>query len=954
MFKTMNMKKLWIAALAVLISGGAMAQQADPMLESIPADPEVRIGRLDNGMTYYLRHNEKPKGQADFYILHDVGAIQEEDNQQGLAHFLEHMAFNGTKHMEGKRMIKYLEKVGVNFGRNLNAGTSWDYTVYLMTDVPTSRQGIIDSALLVLHDWSHFITLDPREIDNERGVICEELRTRDGAQWRSTIAMLGAIGRGTRYEHRNLIGHLEGLKSFPHEAIRDFYNRWYRPDYQAVIVVGDIDVDAVEAQIRTLMADIPAAPADAPRKEEIHVPANEEPIVSIYADPEIQQSTAMMVFKREATPKPYRSTTAMVMQELLLDLYDRMANERLHEIAMRPDAPFTSASVGNGALGIIPTLEGTILQVSAREGELNQALTAAYVELERMRRYGFAQGELDRAREKMFSALEQEYNNRNDRENSRFVNEYIANFRMNDAIPDADTKWMLSREILDNLPVEAINQVAAQLTVPANNIVVVINVPEKEGLARPTEEQIAAILSSTLQAGEEVIEPFEDNSVKEPLIADPESLKGRPVVKESENAAMGTLEWTLENGARIIVKPTAFKADEIRFFATAKGGAALIADDDEAAIARIFLPAVRSMSGLAGFSNVDLGKVLAGKTASIGASVDTYDHGFAGATTPKHLETMMQLLYLNFTAPRFDESDFNTVKSRYAAALKNLNTNPDYVFQKRVTGDLTGGSPRRQIVSVELLEKMDFERLKAINAVLYPDADDFTFVFVGNVDPAVLKPLAEKYIGSIPSDKQASLGYKDDGVRHTLGERADDFRAPMQQPKVSICQRMLLRQPYTLRNKLTAQLLAEALNSRYLESIREEKGGTYGVHVSANSLGKPIEQMVLLIQFDTNGEMADELMEIVRKEIETIAAEGPRAEDIEKTREYLLKEYANGLEKNGAWAGYLERYYAEGMDWLTPYPETLKSITCDDVKSLAAELLAKRDIYTVIMRPEQQ
>ncbi len=948
------MKKLWIAVLAIMMAGGAVAQQGNPMMEPIPADKAVRIGKLDNGMTYYLRHNEKPKGQADFYILHDVGAIQEEDDQQGLAHFLEHMAFNGTKNMEGKQMIKYLEKVGVNFGRNLNAGTSWDYTVYQMTDVPTSRQGIIDSALLVLHDWSHFITLAPEEIDNERGVICEELRTRDGASWRSTIAMLGAIGRGTRYEHRNLIGHLDGLKSFSHEALRNFYHRWYRPDYQAVIVVGDIDVYAVEAQIKTLMADIPAPSADAPRKEEIHVPDNEAPIISIFADPEMPQTSAMLLFKREAAPKQYRNTVAMVMQDLVLGFYDRMANERLHEIAMQPDAPFTSAYVGNGSVGIIPTLEGTIMEVSAREGELNKALTAAYVELERIRRYGFTQGEFERAREKMLSAAEKEYNNRNDRENNRFVNEYITHFRMNEAIPDAETQWQMTRTMLEQIPLAAINQVAAQLTLPNNNIVVVINVPEKEGLAKPTEEEIAAILTSTYNAGEEVVKPFEDNSVKEPLIADPDALKGRPVVKESANAAMGTTEWTLKNGARIVVKPTAFKADEIRFFATAKGGTALLEDDDEAAIARNFLAAVRSMSGLGNFSNVDLGKVLAGKNASVGVSVDSYDHGFVGSTTPKHLETMMQLLYLNFTAPRFDEKDFNTIKDKYAAALKNLNTNPDYVFQKRASDDLTNSPARRQIVSTELLDKMQFDRLQAINATLYPDADDFTFVFVGNVDPVVLKPLVEKYIGSIPSDKQAELGYKDDGVRQVPGQKVDDFRTPMQQPKVSILQRMLVPKPYTLRNHLTAQLLAEALSARYLESIREEKGGTYGVHVAAQTSDKPVEQTALVIQFDTNEAMADELMEIVRKEIETIAAEGPRAEDIEKTREYLLKEHANGLEKNGAWAQHLERYYAEGVDWVNTYPDTLKSITYDDIKGLAAELLSRNDIFTVIMRPEQQ
>ena len=478
-------------AAAVFAAGSAMAQ-FDPM-QPIPADKEVRTGRLDNGLTYYIRHNEKPKGQADFYILHNVGAIQEEDDQQGLAHFLEHMAFNGTKNLPGKQLIEYLETVGVKFGYNLNAGTSWDQTVYNISDVPTSRQGIIDSAMLILHDWSHFIALRPEEIDSERGVIMEELRTRDGASWRSTMKLLQALGKGTRYEHRNLIGYLDGLKSFEHDALERFYKKWYRPDYQAIVIVGDLDAEATEARLKSLMADIPAPAADAAQKEVIVVPDNEEPIVSIYTDPEMQGSRVQLFIKRPAIPTQMNDKVAWEVVNVIESFLTTMENARLQEIAMQPDAPFLGAGMGSGdVIGIIPTLNATAFTAMTQDGKLAEGFEALYTEMEKIRRHGFTQSEFERAQENLMRQVERTYANRNDRTNEQFVNIYLENYRKNEPMPDAETEWKLDSMLIKMLNVETVNAFAKETIQPTNQVIV-ITAPEKEGIANPTEEEILAI-----------------------------------------------------------------------------------------------------------------------------------------------------------------------------------------------------------------------------------------------------------------------------------------------------------------------------------------------------------------------------------------------------------------------------------------------------------------------------
>lgn len=935
------MKKLMMLAVAAFAAAGAMAQMNQP----IPADPELRTGKLENGMTYYIRHNDKPKGQADFYILHDVGAIQENDSQQGLAHFLEHMAFNGTKNLPGKQLTEYLETVGVKFGANLNAGTSWDQTIYNISDVPTSREGIIDSALLILHDWSHFIALEPKEIDSERGVIMEELRTRDGASWRSTMKLLQALGKGTKYEHRNLIGYLDGLKNFQHKELEDFYAQWYRPDYQAVVVVGDIDVDAVESKIKALMADIPAPAADASHKETIVVPDNEEPIVSIFTDPEMQGTKVQLFIKRPALPKQMGNTIVAEANNVIEAYMTTMENARLQEIAMQPDAPFLGAGMGTGdVIGIIPTLNATVFVAMTQDGKLARGFEALYTELEKVRRYGFTQGEFERAQENLMRQAERTYANRNDRRNGEFVQSYLNNYSKNSPIPDAETEWQLDSMLIKMLNVDAVNAFAVQTITPANQVIIV-NAPEKEGLTTPTAEELLAIRDK-VAAGE--VTAYEDNVVKEPLIPEGTVLKGSPVKKTAEDAKLGTTEWTLANGAKVVVKHTDFKADEVRMSAVAKGGLSVLSDGEF--YMGEMMPAVNSMSGVGKFSATELKKQLSGKSASVQPAVENYSSAIKGVCSPKDIETMLQLLYLNFTQPRFDRADYDNLIKMVRSQLENARTNPDFLMQEKVIDVTYGDNPRRQMISNEIVDKFDFEQLPAIYAKLYPGANGFVFTFVGNIDPETLKPLVEKYIGSIPAAKKP-LNYIDDKVAPVKGEVTEEFTAPMQQPKVSVLYYYSGKMPYTFKDRMALSFLAQALNSRYLISIREEKGGTYGVRVKGSTEYIPHQTYDMTISFDTNEEMADELCEIVLKEIQEIAENGPKTEDIEKNREFMLKNWKNSLELNQGWMNYIQAKYGSGLNYVGEYEQAVRDLTNADVQALAKKILADGNLVKVVMRP---
>ena len=943
------MRKLFLSVFAAVVAFTAVAQQRvnGPAPEFIPNDPAVRTGQLENGMKYYIRHNDKQKGLADFYIIHNVGAIQEDDNQQGLAHFLEHMAFNGTNNLPGKMLIEWCEKVGIKFGANLNAGTSWDYTQYLIKDVPVSRQGVVDTAMLILHDWSHFITLDHDEIDKERGVIQEELRTRDGASWRSTINLLKTLFKGTKYEHRNLIGHLDGLQSFTYDDIKSFYDKWYRPDYQAVVIVGDIDAEKVEAQVKSLMADIPAPAADAATKEVIIVPDNKEPIVSIFEDPEMLESDISLFIKRPALPDYVRNTVQAEMLSLINSLGGTMANARLSEIAMKPNAPFTNAHIGNGGVGICPTLDGLTVGVGTKDGELMKGFEAALVELERIRRHGFTEGEFERAKAQVLRREEQAYNNRNDRMNGQYVNRYLSAFRRNSAFPDAELEWKMDSAIIAQLPLVAINQTFASYITDHNNVVIV-NAPKKEGVVNPTEAQILEAIAKV--KGSEIA-PYQDNTVKEPLIAPNAKLKGSKVKKSGANATLGTTEWTLKNGVKVVVKPTTFKADEVQIQMVSQAGISCLSDEDYNT--GKYLSLVTSQMGLSKFSATELRKQLSGKSASTAVAPDDYTTAVHGNGSPKDLETILQLLYLRFTDPRFNEDDFNTVLGQYISYVENITTNPDYVASSEQLKSLYGNNPRRQQISTEVLKSINFDRVAPIYRQLLSNAADFTVYIVGNVDLATLKPLVEKYIGSLPAKKKKLTKRVDDGVRYATGEVINDFKAPMQQPKVSVCRFYTGDIEFNLENTVTATFLKDILRSRYTTSIREEKGGTYGVGVGGSLMIKPVEHYLVRIQFDTNEQMADELSQIIVDEIEKIAKEGPLAEDMDKTREFLLKDYKKLLEQNVWWLQAIDSYYRYGLDNVNDYEAAVNGVTAADVQALAKRLLEDKNMIKVVMRPEK-
>ena len=940
------MRRLFISVIALVVAITVTAQPGAQQIPVIPADKAVRVGQLPNGMKYFIRHNDKQKNLADFYISHDVGAIQEDDDQQGLAHFLEHMAFNGTKNLPGKQLIEYLETVGVKFGANLNAGTSWDYTQYLLKDVPTHREGIVDSAMLILHDWSHFIALQPTEIDSERGVIMEELRMRDGASWRGTIKMLQALCKGTRYEHRNLIGHLDGLKSFSHSSLENFYKKWYRPELQAVVIVGDINVDEVEKKLQKLMADIPASPADAAQKEVIVVPDNQEPIVSIFEDPEMQESEATLFIKHEALPKELRNTVVAEQLALIDALASDMANARLKEIAMKPNAPFTNAHYMNGSIGICSTMECTGISVGTQDGKLLGGFEAAYTELERIRRHGFTEGELERAKNNVMKAQELAYNNRNDRKNGQYVKRYLDAFHKNAAMPDAETEWKLDSTIIANIPLQMINQVMQQY-ITDHNQVVVAQAPKKEGLVNPTEAQFLEVLAKVKKAE---IAPYADNTVKEPLIPANAKLKGSKVKSEVKNEELGTTTWVLKNGLKVVVKPTTFKADEVEV--SMLGHFGLSSLSDELYWSSQLMPSLVGRMGLSKFSATDLRKQLSGKNANSAVGADDYEVGVMGEGSPKDLETIMQLIYLRFTAPRFSQEDFDVAMNQLRPYIENAQTNPDYISSVQRQKTLYGNHFRRQQITPEVMSHVKFEHIEPAYKALFSNAADFTTYIVGNVDLETLKPLVEKYIGSLPVSKKLAEKV-DDKAMPVKGVVVNDFKVKMQQPKVGLTRIYTGPIDYTMKNRVAMTVLSQVLRGRYTISIREEKGGTYSVGVGGKVTPDYTPWYQLIVLFDTNEQMADELSEIVVKEIKDIAEQGPKAEDVEKVRAYLLKEYENQIQSNDNWVDWLDQYNYRGVNFAAEYKKAVEELTYDDLKALAAKVLKDNNMAYIVMRPEK-
>lgn len=916
------------------------AQQMPP----VPVDKEVRIGKLDNGLTYYIRHNEYPKNQVDFYIAQKVGSILEEDNQRGLAHFLEHMCFNGTKNFPGNSMIKWLESVGVKFGYNLNAYTSIDETVYRISSVPTERIGVQDSCLMILSDWADGLLLEGKEIDEERSVIHEEWRSQLPPNMRILEKLLPVIYPDSRYGHRLPIGTMEVVDNFPHQALRDYYEKWYRPDLQGIVVVGDIDVDRIEGKIKELFSKIekPVNPA-----ERVYYPVadNEKPIVAFGSDKEQDKYVAQIMFKYDALPDSLKGTMADVTTSYLLDMAQMMLQIRLNELGQKADAPFAVASAFYGEFIMAKTKQAFLLAMIPKGNSFDEGLKAVYREALRAKRGGFTATEYARCRTEYLSQLEKAYNNRNQQENKTLAESYVRNFIDKKPIPGIETEYQMMSMIVNQIPVEAVNQVFSQI-VSDKNMVVLGMMPERDGESCPKDEDILALLS---QVEAENIAPYVDNVKDEPLVS--ELPAAGKVVKENLLSDFGAKEWILSNGAKVVLKKTDFKADEIYMMAVAKGGTSVYGNDKAADL--MFMPAVLEQHGLGNFTNSDLTKLMAGKQVSLKVAFEDYVRSLYGNTTPKDLKTYMEMIYMTFTGLTVTPDEFTAMQNLYKGLIQNQEQNPNFIFQKKVQ-EFLYTSPNKQVFGISDIEKANRENILSIINEQLASAADFTFVFSGNFDETELKTLVEQYIASLPSvkGKKQELKYNS-AVEIKSGSEEKDFTMKMEVPQGSAAVIISGKMPYSFKNRLMASMSAQIISTRLLNEVREKEGAVYSIYTQGSQDRLSEVSVTYQTIFQVKPEKKDRALEIIRSEFEKLAKETP-AEELDKVKEFMVKQYAENEHTNSYWCSMMAGNELKPAEVFAQAEKAILSVTPKELSEYVGKVMKQNNYRVLVMMPENK
>lgn len=769
------MKKLSILLCGFFLAVSAIGLQAQE--QQLPIDPNVRYGKLPNGLTYYIRHNEQPKERADFYIAQRVGSMQEEDSQAGLAHFLEHMAFNGTKNFPDKSMINYLESVGVRFGENLNAYTGFDETVYMIMNAPVARKGIVDSCLLVLHDWSNAISLEEKEIDKERGIIHEEWRTRGDAGMRLMEQQIPVMYQGSKYADRLPIGKMEVVDNFKYNELKDYYKKWYRPDLQAVIIVGDINADQVEAQLKKTFADIPA-PVNPAKREMYSVPDNDKPIVSVATDKEASNIILYLYFKHNVLPENLRNTPSAMVKNYLSQVCGVMMNERFDEILQKADPPFVYAMATDGEYMVSKTKDAWMVAAVAKEGHVEDALASMARETERIKKFGFTASEYDRARINVLKQYESLYKDRNNQKNSAFVKEYVDHFTNGGYIPGIETEYTLINQYAPNITVEQVNQYIESI-IGDKNIVIALTGPEKDGAVLPTKEEL---LQTFLKAQQEQIKAYEETVSNEPLIG--KLPKPGKITDIKTGQRFGATVITLSNGIKVVLKKTDFKEDEIMMTATSPGGSTLFGTKDIDNL-KVF-NSVISLGGLGKFSVTDLNKMLAGKRVSASVSLGLNDESVNGYASPEDLETLFQLIYLNFTAPRIDNEAYESFAGRIKAQLQNADLDPMTAFTDTLYAAIYNNNPRASRLKPANFAHISYPRIMEMYKERFANAGDFVFSFVGNISVDSIKPYLEQYLATLPSTGKVEKGNSSVAPHFSKGEQLNIFSRQMQTPKATV------------------------------------------------------------------------------------------------------------------------------------------------------------------------
>ena len=908
------------------LSAAMFAQQAMPT----PFDPNVRRGKLENGLTYYIRHNEKPAQRANFYIAQKVGSILEEDDQQGLAHFLEHMAFNGTVNFPGKALLNYMEHNGVKFGENVNAWTSIEQTVYMLTNVPTNNMGLVDSCILILHDWSSFIALEGEEIDKERGVILEEMRQGQGAQMRIYQKMLPEIYPNSPYGHRLPIGTEEVVANFDHEALRAYYHKWYRPDLQGIIIIGDIDVNVVESHLKSIFEDIPA-PIDPAERTRFEVADNAEPIVSICTDREETHYSLSVYFKHDVMPNEAKGDISYWMKGYIDQLVATMYNNRMEELTQKANPPFIFGYGYYGTFFISDTKDAwTSLAYAKDKDGIDEAMNAIVAENKRMQQYGFTASEFERAKADLQKRIENQYDERDKQETNRYFYPILNHFLTNEPLMGIENEYMLLSQILPSLPVEAINAYAKEL-IREDNIVITLTAPEKEGEVLPTKEELLAMFEA---ANKVEVTPYVETVSDEPLIA-VLPVKGAIESKEVDET-FETVVLTLKNGVKVIYKPTNFKDDEVVMSVYSFGGYSAMDQSDPYTLQEI--NSLVTLGGVGNFSAIDLPKVLAGKKASVHPYISNITEGMSGNCSARDLETMLQLTYLYFTSPRSDDEAFQSYITRTKSMVANIESDPNTAFRDNLMFALYDNHPLVKRMKAEDYDKVDYDKAMKLYADRFKDANNFVFTFVGNINPETFEPMVELYLGSLKTKKNNET-WTTNVPLITDKDVTSHYTKAMENPKVTCYIIYNGDMKFDRKSQLTLQLLNDVMDIVYTEKIREDEGGTYGVGVNANLSQCPKESFMFLIGFETNKEMYEKLIGIAKAELQNVANNGPRPEDLKKVKEFLVKKHAEDLESNRYWMSSIVTKEQYGYNPMQDYNNIINGITSEDVANMAKAVL---------------
>lgn len=931
------MKNL-IVLLLFLFCGVISAQESFRLNDPIPVDPKLSKGVLENGLTYYVRSNSEPQNRAELMLVVKAGSIDEDEDQQGLAHFLEHMAFNGTENFPKNELISYFESIGMEFGPEINAYTSFDETVYMLK-VPLDSVLYLEKGLQVLYDWASQITASDEEIDKERGVIREEWRGGRNANFRMQQKWLPVLLQDSKYANRLPIGEINVIENFSPETLRRFRDNWYRPDLQAVIVVGDFDQEQMVERVKNKFSDI-KMPEKPREKEFFDIPPHKETLVSIATDKEAQYPMVLVFHKH---PLEISETLGDYRKSILHNLYNSMINNRLSELTQQADPPFINAQSSFGSFfGPMNVYQAAAV---CHNGKIEEGLTAVLLENERVRKFGFTESELQRNKNSLMNYMEKVYNERSKQRSISYAEEYKRNFLMTqEPIPGIENEYEYFKAFLPDITLEEVNSLADRWIIDENRVVVVM-APEIEGMEIPSKEDLLNLLK---QVEDIEVEPYDDSIEDLPLLS--EEPVSQPVVNEKKLERVDAVEWTLQNGARVIVKPTEFKEDEVLFSAWSPGGVSLYDVDD--VISAEFASTIMTISGAGNFDKITLDKMLADKVFNLSANISELREGFNGNSTVRDLETLLQMVYLYFNEPRFDETSYQSYMSRMAGVLQNRSASPDAALQDTLTSVLANYDARKRPMSVELLGEADFNRIQQIATERFRNAADFVFFFVGTIDADTLKPLVEKYIGGIPSigNEEEWKNVDVDPPGGVIGKTV--YKG---QEERSI-QYIVFHGDfeYSAANAVELDALGRILSTRLLEEIREERSGVYSIGASPSSSKFPEEEYRITIYYGTSPDKIEELKQAVFEEINDFAVNGPSEDELAKAKEKMLREREIALRENSFWLNILSNtYFLKDGDFseFGEYENYVSVLTTDSIKQAFNKYFNFENYVSVALKP---